>query len=350
MCKRIINIAAVTGTYIATLIGAGFASGQEVLQYFVKYGKGSIFAVGLVSVIFAVVSIAVTERCRSAEFEGFRGYLEAVMPHRIAVIVDILVFIVMLAVFCVMAAGCGATLAQICGLSQAVGVAILCAMCFLCLLFDVRAVLAVNGILAPIIVFGIVFVCIYILKFREINVFSADTGNFTENWLVSGISYASYNVLTAVVVLVGMSRGVKDSCEAGWIGVLSGVTFFVIMMLLWAVLKIYYGKIMLGEIPMLTLTLRMGGGFGAFYTVVLVLAMLTTALANGFGVTERIMGYTGLGRGIAAAMVCGVGFWGAGVGFERLVGEGYNICGYIGIILLIDIINNYIKIIKKREK
>lgn len=350
MIKRAVNISAVCGAYIATLIGAGFASGQEIMNFFIKYGNVGFFGVIIVSAIFGVVAYEVLKSASDGNFKSFKNYLVEILPEWLVGVVNFIVFIFMMAVFCVMAAGCGATLSQYFGISNVVGVGSLCVVCWICFLFDVDAVLAVNGILSPIIVFGIVFVCVYILKFRDMNVFLEYFKTITDNWIVSGMSYASYNVLTAVVVLVEIGAEMKDSKDAKWIGVISGIIFFVILSLMWVVLRIYSGKIELGEVPMLTLAIRQGRIFGGLYAAVLLAAMITTAISNGFGVAEYVCERLRLSKKVGGAMVCSVGFLGAGIGFERLVGEGYNACGYVGAVLLFAILKNFIiKLIKRRK-
>ena len=73
---------------------------------------------------------------------------------------------------------------------------------------------------------------------------------------VSSISYAGYNLITTGAILAGMSHFLQDRKEAALASVMSGVVLFVMMLLIWTVLEIYYGKINLGEIPMLTMALR----------------------------------------------------------------------------------------------
>ena len=55
--RNIRNILSVVCGYVAAVIGAGFASGQEIISFFVKYGKYSIIGVLLSCVIFSVFAI-----------------------------------------------------------------------------------------------------------------------------------------------------------------------------------------------------------------------------------------------------------------------------------------------------
>lgn len=55
MLKRVITIAL---AYIGVVVGAGFASGQEVLQYFVAHGKIGMMAVLMTAILMALVGAA----------------------------------------------------------------------------------------------------------------------------------------------------------------------------------------------------------------------------------------------------------------------------------------------------
>lgn len=47
--------------YIGTLIGAGFASGQEIMSFFTIYGKGGLLGIIVVSVFFFILGAFHTE-------------------------------------------------------------------------------------------------------------------------------------------------------------------------------------------------------------------------------------------------------------------------------------------------
>ena len=60
--RNIRNILSVVCGYAAAVIGAGFASGQEIISFFVKYGKYSIIGVLLSCIIFSVFAYAVCRK------------------------------------------------------------------------------------------------------------------------------------------------------------------------------------------------------------------------------------------------------------------------------------------------
>ena len=63
-------------SYIATLVGAGFASGQEIVSFFVKFGRYSIVGIVISSVLFALIAYAVLFACAKNKIHTFNEYLD----------------------------------------------------------------------------------------------------------------------------------------------------------------------------------------------------------------------------------------------------------------------------------
>ena len=74
--RNIRNILSVVCGYAAAVIGAGFASGQEIISFFVKYGKYSIIGVLLSCIIFSVFAYAVLSVCVEKNIENLFGLSE----------------------------------------------------------------------------------------------------------------------------------------------------------------------------------------------------------------------------------------------------------------------------------
>ena len=73
----------VSFSYIAAIIGAGFASGAEIVSYFLKYGKQSILGIILSGVLFGVLSYFVLKICVREKISTFSEFLDAIMPKRL---------------------------------------------------------------------------------------------------------------------------------------------------------------------------------------------------------------------------------------------------------------------------
>lgn len=340
--RNIRNILSVVCGYVAAVIGAGFASGQEIISFFVKYGKYSIIGVLLSCVIFSVFAYAVLSVCVEKNIETYSDYLNNFFRHNIRKIVEIITLLFAISTVCVMTACAGEMFFILFGIKKIFGAIIFNAVCGMIFFMNNKKIMGINSILGAIIIFGIIFCCFYILRFREHQVFSNEV-----KMTVSSISYAGYNLITTGAILAGMSRFLQDRKDAALASVMSGVVLFVMMLLIWTVLEIYYGKINLGEIPMLTMALRQNKVFGAIYGTMLFFAVITTDVSNGFNVLD--IASRKIGKNVVVFFMTVIAVAMSGAGFSKIINTAYRLCGYGGLVLVFYVIYNFIKNMNKVE-
>lgn len=337
------NIFIAAGVYIATLIGAGFASGQEIISFFVKYGRMSVLAVFLSVALLGVFAAAVMGECAQKRVSGYNEYLTCFMGARLKKATEIATLFFSVAVFSVMTACCGEMGASLFGIRNIYGAVLMCVLCSALMMFKTDDALNVNAVIGGIIAVSIITCTLYLLRYREHQAFSDGA-----KMIASGVSYSGYNILTAGVILAQMAKRLKSRHEAYLAAFAASFAMFVIMILMWGLLSIYYGKINLGEIPMLTMALRENSVIAAVYSAVLFFAVFSTALSNGISAVN-IIGEK-IGRRQGACLVALVGFCMSGAGFSSLINGVYRACGYVGAAFMVYVICHYIKFIKRMKK
>ena len=332
--------------YIATIVGAGFASGQEILSYFVVYDKWGILGIILACTIFGIYASVIIEGCRILGAEDYNSLLQKIMSKSVMRLSQIITFVFMCAVYCAMVACMGETARLLWGCNPIWGRLAVSLVCLALLMAGNNASLRINGILGVIIVLGMVSVTVYMLRFREHQTFLPQI-----RAVVSGAGYSGYNLLGAGVVAAGFSKSIKSRKEAVSVGIVSGTVLFVMMMLVWALLSLYHKYISLGEIPMLTMALRQNGVVVAIYCIMLSLSIVTTAVACGFGISDMIKNSLDNKRAAILIMLGGICI--SGIGFSSIVNVVYRICGYIGImvnlLIIFAIITKNKEILRKKE-
>lgn len=326
------NDLTVSGVYIAALIGAGFSSGSEIVHYFAVYGKFGIVGIIISALLFGVFATAVLSISEKGGTKSFKEFLAVNFPGRLSGVFNGVTVIFMFLVFVAMVSGSGETFSELFGLNKLFGVVLILGVTFLVLLFDVRGLMAANGVMAALIIIGTVGVVAYLFFCREIPVFSG----FGKSLLSGGV-YTGYNILTGVAVLPAMYSYTKKPAR---VGVISGVAVFFLLTVLWGVISIYYGKVPLGALPMLTICKRHGMIISVIYSVILFMAMLTTAIANAFSVTDAV----GKNRYITLLFVVAVGFFLSAFPFDFMVGKVYRFAGILGGIFgIIILLKNFQK-------
>lgn len=344
MRSDIRGILSVSGGYAAAVIGAGFASGQEIVSFFVSYGKSGIIGIIISCFAFSLFSYAVLSVCTENRIYSYTDFLGLIFPNKIIRrIAELAVFLCATATMCVMTACAGEVGVTSLKIPEIIGATVFITVCGMIFFMEARQIMELNSLLGVIIIVGIVFTCFYILRFREHQTLARGV-----RAAVSGFSYAGYNLIGTGAVLAGMSRFLGGKKDAAISSVVSGAVLFIMITLLWGVLGIYYGQINLGEIPMLTMTLRQNNTLGIFYGAMLVMAVLTTGISNGFALIDM------LGRKIprktAVFTVLLFALAMSGAGFGTLINTVYRLCGYIGAIVAAAIVFYSIFDLKNREK
>lgn len=103
----------------------------------------------------------------------------------------------------------------------------------------------------------------------------------------------------------------------------------------------------ISEIPMLIAAALLSPVFEFYYALVLIFAMLTTALSCGFALTSRLCGLFKVKRWLFCLFMCVLTLFISEFGFVQLVGKLYGFFGYLGVLLLALILFDLYKLIKK---
>lgn len=336
--------------YIGTIIGAGFASGQEMVQFFGVYGYKSLFGIIITTVLFSTVGAVVLNRVYSKKIKGYEEFIIPFFGRSIGKIIEIVITMFLLTGFCVMLAGSGAVFNQQFNLSYNVGIYIMSICTLLTFMFSVRGISTVNSILVPLLLVGIVSIGVMIIL-KEGLVFSNYYGakyTKTGNWITSSILYVSYNSISAIVIMTSMLPIITSKKAAIKGGIMGGIGLGILAIFILIPVLILFTDVYNLEIPMLKITSKLGNKGSNIYSMILWLSMLTTAIASGFGCIRRLSTYFGTNQKLIAIMFCILTIPLARIGFSNLVTTLYPLFGYLGFFMIMIIMGNFIiRIIKK---
>ncbi len=334
--KKIRNVLYITSTLIATVIGAGFATGQEVYSFFNVYGKLSFVGLPVVFIILSFVFNIVLSVCRKTHAKNFSEFLCALNLRKASSWIEAVVALFAFCGFCAMASATGSLLSQIFNLEYFSGTILMLFLCAVILLKDIRAIAAVNFILAPIICAGMIYVTVNGILFRSIQ--TTSISHYYVNYskiLLSAILYASYNILSALSVICSMHQYCDSERCVRISSVLAAGILVSLIALVWVLLELYAGKIELGDMPLLNIIARNGNSQVWIYSIFLFASIFTTALGCGYAALNflkcryKMTSFTAVIFLIAASLpICMLGF-------SEIIRKLYSLFGYIGIPFLI---------------
>ena len=207
------DIVKFSGAMVAFLIGSGFASGQEVMQFFSSYGVIRSGLGGLLSLAtFIWFTTTVLVDGRALKLESTNSIFKHYCGDIIGTFFEWLAPLFLFGVFVVMLSGAGAISKEYLGISEELGRLVMAVLSLATVLLGLEKLVDVVGRIGPLIIIlvcGVGFASI----FTGSNLGEADTimGTVTmikaaPNWWLSGITYASF---CAVTILPFLADGTK---------------------------------------------------------------------------------------------------------------------------------------------
>ena len=368
--KRVIILA---GAIIAFTIGSGFATGQEIIQYYTAYGKKNILVILVFAAAFLYYNFNFAKAGAEQHFEKGNDVYKYFCGKYIGGFCDYYSTLFCYMSFFVMVGGAASTLHQEYGLPLWVGAAILTAATIITVAGGLNSIVDSIGIVGPIIV----VLCIAIGVITVVR----DGGNIPaglevirtgayegakagetmknagDSWLASGLSYAGFVLLWFASFTSAL--GANNKKEELNRGIIIGTIAVVVAIALVSFAQIanintasLHGKerIWNADIPNLILAMRIWKPFSKIFAVVVFAGIYTTAVPLLYNPVSRFskegtkgFKYLAVGLGIAGFIV------GLFLPFRVLVNVIYVLNGYVGAVLIIFMVIKNIKDVKNRK-
>lgn len=337
MKEEIKNTIKIAYIYVSAIIGAGFASGQEIIKFFTSYYKGGFYGIILAGIMFSVIGSIVLVKIYDERIVNYDEFIFPTVGRIAGRFMGIIVLLFMLSLFSIMVAGMGSIISEKLGISYQFSTVIMSCICMFIILGDIKRVIAFSSIITPLLTVGMVIMGLYIIVSKDIAVFNiagASLKRGTDNWIVSSLLYVSYNSILSVVVMCNILPYLKTRKSAKWGGVLGGLMLCFIVLIINSTINLFYPQSITGEMPMLDIVGRYSKILGYVYTVVLWLAMLVSAVNSGFCLAERVSSMAKIDMKIITVASCVLVVPLSGLGFSGLISSIYPVFGFIGLLMV----------------
>lgn len=325
-------------TIVGTTIGAGFASGREIWEFFASYGEASHYSILLSIFICFLATIIVLHISWKWKTKHYSELLEHIMGRYLARLFDWLILMYLLSTTVVMIAGSGATTEQWKGEGAFVlGCILMAGAVFVVLLFDIKGILSMNILLMPILILILLIVCFQFLESHQTGYEIVNIQSGPPAW-PAAVSYAAFNVISLVAVLSTMGSQIQHPSEIWLAGVVSMLCLGTIAFLYnFSLLKIEH-LISQYEIPLFALVQHYSPVWIFLITCVLWLAIYTTAISNVHGLVHRLTDFFSWPRWLIAFASLVILTPLSQFGFAKLVQVLYPLYGVINLFILASIL------------
>ncbi|SDI49679.1 YkvI family membrane protein [Natribacillus halophilus] len=310
-----------------TMIGAGYASGREIWQFF---GEDSVVAIILFSILFTISSAIILKLSIQQGAENYVSVLETLLGKRVSKFYDAMIIIYLFTTTGIMISGGGATLETF-EFPYWSGVMLMCGLLVVLFIWDLNGLTSVNNILTPALIAALIGILV-LFQMSNDGGFVLEWGAQT-NW-PSALMFMGLNLLPIVAVLAVIGTRIQHEGEI-WIATVgSGLMLGGVSYLYNQSLLVVADDILLYEIPLFSILSTYPSILILAMTVLLFTAIFTTAAANIIGLISRFRRVLNGPAWILALVIIFPLLPMTIFGFSTLVGFLYPLYGVVNLYLL----------------
>jgi len=362
----------VASVWFGTHVGGGFASGNQVIQYFAQYGVTAIIYPILAMSLLAYVMYIMMTHAKLIGANNYKDTFASLYPQPwMEVFFEIFYIVILLAAMASAVAGAGQVFANFLGIEYVGSSKILCNLLIVAVLivltiFGVKLVIAASTVLsaAILVVTAIMVITGLTADFDSIKQSFIDAGAITEVAAYTSapataiwkgiIVYAAFQCVSIAPLIAASdelsAKGVKRAAFLG--GLMNGGALAVSGWMLWKwypLLAALQGAEVEGYVKALgipnqtVLTLVGIKWVLVLFSVLLFCAFVSTCVTLTFSMVQRFQGYffpkaikNEKVRGVlVGAVTIAVCFAISLLGLTGIVKYAYGYCGYYAIVVII---------------
>ncbi|MGM0396637.1 MAG: YkvI family membrane protein [Bacillota bacterium] len=344
------------GAFIAFLIGSGFATGQEVLQYFSSYGYSGILGVLMVFILFLYVGADFMLVGQEKQFKKGNDIYRYYCGKVVGTFYDYFSIAFIYMSFIVMIGGAGATVNQQYGLPETFGGVLIGVLAVATVVFGLGRIVDVIGKIGPAIVLMTIFLGIAALIKNPSGVVQAQAVipqmtlmKASTNWFYAAGSYVGFCMLWLAAFMASMGATSISKKEAVWGSTLGALGFSVGLVIITLGIMANIEQLAGTMVPSLVLAGNISSSLAVVFSFIVVAGIYTTSVPLLWTVVSRFAEEKTSRFRLLTVVFAAVGvFIGLRVPFDRLVNIIYVINGYVGILLLVFMIIKRIGVMREK--
>ncbi|MBU5268192.1 YkvI family membrane protein [Virgibacillus proomii] len=312
---------------IGTTIGAGYASGREIWQFF---GHESGLAIILFALFFTICCIVIMTISYEQRSTHYLPVLREIVGVRLTGIYDVMIFVYLFTTTVIMIAGSGAT-SQAFNFSYWWGISIIIIALIILFIKGINGLLSMNQFILPLLLTGLLFVLLWFTYDQKLDLFAH--WHEQRNW-IAAFPFTALNILPLIAVLGAIGNKVHSKQEIWIASVGSGLILGVISFIYNNSLIQIADEILLYEIPLFAIMKNYPFQMLVFMSILLWFAIFTTAAAGILGIVTRIQDYIQQPMWLHVCLTLATMIPLTALGFSTLIEYLYPIYGILNLYVL----------------
>jgi len=269
---------------IGTFVGAGFASGKEVFNFFTRYSYDGIISIFIFSfllflLIFKCLNIKTNLKLNSYnEFIFFLEKKYKFFNHKFFLFI---INVFLASSFYIMIAALSSLFNYQFNIAKFLTIIFTIFICFFIFYKkNVKFIYIINSILMPILILFIFSLCSFNINFNNINFNEINPNSNIIYAIFMGLLYFSYNSLLLIPIIFDLKIHKKNNNFK--ISLIFSIIIFSITFLINLLLLCFYNLIYNLELPILYISISSIKIFSFLYFFIILSAIFTTMISSGY--------------------------------------------------------------------
>ncbi|WP_191561968.1 hypothetical protein [Metabacillus idriensis] len=327
---QVVQIAAV---YVGTVVGAGFATGREIVEFFTQYGIYGILGIlicGFFFIHLGAKMMIISKKIRANSYQDLNLFL---FGKSFGPVINFFMLVVLFGVTSVMLSGAGAIFEEQLQLSRQMGVIVTIVLTIIAMSFGSKGLFSVNIVVVPLLIIFSLLIAISSFDVHKFSAFQHESGP-SFKWLISAISYAAFNLAMAEAVLVPLAQEVEDERVVKWGGIVGGATLtFILLSSHFALTTL--PNVVSFDIPMAEVMKTSAISFYLIFIMVIYGEVFTSVIGNLFGLERHLVRVVSIPRMYIILFLLSGAFFVSQIGYSSLIAFLYPLFGYMSIVFLV---------------
>ncbi|MEH7300539.1 YkvI family membrane protein [Neobacillus drentensis] len=320
----------IAAVYVGTVIGAGFATGKEIVEFFSRFGFFGFISILMSGYLFIALGsklMRIAAQINAKSYQELNEYLFGKWPGRV---INIFMLFMLLGVSAVMLAGAGAVFEEQLGLAKNLGVFLTITLSIIVMLIGTKGLFAVNSFVVPLMICFSLILMSYSIQMPNFLNQLLFIPHAEDGWksVVAPFSYTALNLGLAQAVLVPIASEIKDDWTIKWGGILGGMALTLILIASHSTL-IMLPNLELYEIPMAIIMKNLAPFLHGVFVLVIYGEIFTSVIGNVFGLDRQLKQYMAIPTMVSVSSIFVVSYLISLVNYGTLLSYLYPLFGYI---------------------
>ena len=280
------DVLKIGGAYAAFCIGSGFATGQEIMQFFTAFGWAGIGSAIITMILYVWMGVTLMRDGRKYSFTSDAAVWKHYCGKGLGVAMNCFGTFVIFGIYVVMIGGAGASMEQYLGIPNLAGRLIMSGICLVVALMGLNRLVDVIGFIGPVIIvcalaIGVVTIArdAGMIATAQQVLGSVKVTASCNNWILSGFLYSGFMAFMIIPFIAQLGHSAQGSRKSGMLGGACGGFFQVVAIIVMLVAQMCNIELIHNaQVPSLVLAEKINPILAGVFVVIVLMGIFSTAV------------------------------------------------------------------------